>query len=69
MRTMRGRTNRGQGVFKNLDLNWNGFNKSKRIIFKLSNDISHSSWVNYRATLPVDDVVLREIGTGLCLEY
>ena len=66
---MGGRTNRGLGVFKNLDLNWNGFNKSKRIIFKLSNDISHSSWVNYRATLPVDGVVLREIGTGLCLEY
>ena len=62
---MGGRTIRGLGVFKNLDLNWNGFNKSKRIIFKLSN----SSWVNYRATMPVDGVVLREIGTGLCLEY
>ena len=66
---MGGRTNRGQGVFKDLDLNWNGFNKSKRRIFKLSNDISHSSWVKYQATLLVDSVVLREIGTGLCLEY
>ena len=66
---MGGRTIRGLGVFRNLDLNWNGLIKSKRIIFKLSNDISHSSWVNYQATLPVDSVVLREIGTGLCLEY
>ena len=41
-----------------MSLSWNGFNKFKRRIFKLSNDISHSSWVKFRAKLLRNGVVV-----------